>query len=390
MKLKINWENMYEVRFFECVSLLYLFIAFFFSLPFKRKKVWLISERGYEARDNGYWFFLYMKENHPEINTKFIIDFKSKDFKRLDLYKDDLIDKDSFKHYVYMWIASYYISTHVMGCAPFNRRFYQKMKAKLGLFGSKKEVFLQHGIIKDDMPQFYYEETHLDMFVCGSKYEYDFIRDTFHYPNGEVRYTGLCRYDQLNDFKTKNQILIMPTWRQYIKDNEFEKSTYFAHYRELLTSPRFHKIAEDTNVDVVFYPHFEIQKFINLFKDLRLPRRFKIADFDYDVQTLLKESKMLITDFSSVYFDMAYMMKPILLYQFDEKEFREGHYKKGYLDVTNIGRRSENLNTLLDDLEFVINHNYVMEEKYLNYINGMFSMRDNHNCDRVYNNILSL
>ena len=45
---------------------------------------------------------------------------------------------------------------------------------------------------------------------------------------------------------------------------------------------------------------------------------------------MLKESSMLITDYSSVFFDVAYMHKPIIYYQFDRDAFRQGHYQEGY------------------------------------------------------------
>ena len=46
-------------------------------------EVWLISERGDDARDNGYAFYEYMKKNHPEIAFKYIISKKSQDFNRI-------------------------------------------------------------------------------------------------------------------------------------------------------------------------------------------------------------------------------------------------------------------------------------------------------------------
>ena len=65
--------------------------------------------------------------------------------------------------------------------------------------------------------------------------------------------------------------------------------------------------------------------------------RIIIADMKYDVQQLLKESLLLITDYSSVFFDMMYMNKPVNFYQFDEKQYRKSHYKEGYLNYQNVG-----------------------------------------------------
>lgn len=45
------------------------------------------------------------------------------------------------------------------------------------------------------------------------------------------------------------------------------------------------------------------------------------------------EGSMMITDYSSVAFEFAYLRKPIVYYQFDKKAFFEKHtYRKGYFD----------------------------------------------------------
>ena len=65
---------------------------------------------------------------------------------------------------------------------------------------------------------------------------------------------------------------------------------------------------DKNDLELVFYPHFEIQRFLKDFHSVS--PRVIIASFnDYDVQELLMNSKMLITDFSSVFFDFAYMGK---------------------------------------------------------------------------------
>lgn len=45
----------------------------------KFRHVWLVMERGNDARDNGYHFFRYLKTAHPEIRAYYVIDPKSPD-----------------------------------------------------------------------------------------------------------------------------------------------------------------------------------------------------------------------------------------------------------------------------------------------------------------------
>ena len=45
------------------------------------------------------------------------------------------------------------------------------------------------------------------------------------------------------------------------------------------------------------------------------------------VQELLQKCEILITDYSSVYFDVLYLKKPVLFYQWDFSDFTKKHYK---------------------------------------------------------------
>ena len=52
---------------------------------------------------------------------------------------------------------------------------------------------------------------------------------------------------------------------------------------------------------------------------------------DTDIQKLLIEGTILITDFSSLHTDFAFMNKKIIYYQYDEKDYKEKHIDKGIL-----------------------------------------------------------
>lgn len=356
---------------------------------FKKNTDWIISERGKEARDNGSMFFLYIKKNHPNIKCKYVIDKNHRDYKKLTEYKNDLVQYGSFEHFLSVASAKYLVSSHFLGCQPYSY-YFATLNSKFRLFRNKKNVFLQHGIIKDDIPMFYSENTRLDLFICGSSYEYEYVKDKFHYKNDEVKYTGLCRFDNLLDFNKKKMILIMPTWRKYIDDKHFMDSDYFCQYKELLTNVEIQDMLSDAGYTLVFYPHYEIQKHILLFKNLDLPAHYIIASFEHDVQTLLKEASLMITDYSSVYFDMVYMHKPVLFFQFDEIDYRKGHYKEGYFNVESIGPKYTSLKDLSQGLYSYLSKSCQIDEKYLPYIDEMFKYRDKNNCQRVFDEIVKL
>lgn len=374
----------------EIIKVVTLFAARLFTMLNKSDSpLWLISERGTDARDNAYFFFVWLKENHPEINAKYVISDKSKDYPKLLKYKASIVIYDSFDHYKKIWRASYLISTHICGYRP-DLQYFSELDRRFNILKSKKKVFLQHGIIKNDLKALYAKNVNLDLFICGAKPEYDYVKSKFGFKSGIVEYTGLCRYDNLLDFSVKKQILIMPTWRMYIDKHHFKESLYFDAYRKLLTSKAFQDIAIRSEYKIIFYPHYEIQQFIDDFKNLPLSSNIIIADMSYDVQTLLKESAVLITDYSSVFFDFAFMHKPILFYQFDKKEFFSKHYHIGYISEGNFGKVVETIDGCCDELKYVFSHNCEIDEIYRNYIDAFFEKRDNNNCLRVFNAIKAI
>ena len=378
-------KELIKLRIVELVFLCRFLLAWIIA-QFKKKDIWLISERGKEARDNAYFFFVWLKEHHPEIKAKYIVSKESKDYHKFDQWPQNRVEYDSLQHLISIWQAKYLISTHVGGYIS-NCLFFSKMDKYYNVFRNKKRVFLQHGIIKDYLKGLVYGRNRLDLFITGSRMEYEYIKQHYGYPEGIVQYTGLCRYDNLNEFQTKKQLLIMPTWRIYIDLNYFEESTYYQTYKELLCSEEFHAVLDKYGYQAVFYPHYAFQSKIQLFKNLNLPDSVVIADMSYDVQTLLKESEVLLTDFSSVFFDMMYMHKPILFYQFDEEEYRSRHYQEGYLRYRDVGPVVRTLPEVIEQTKAILTHPNNLEQ-YIAYYDQTFAMRDNNNCQRVYEEIL--
>lgn len=374
----------------ELKNILKLFLGYVVALFIKEKSpLWLISERGTDARDNAYTFFVWLKKYHPEINVKYIISSSAKDYSKLFKYKDSIVRYDSFDHYKKIWQATNLISTHICGYRP-NIQCFSELDRRFNILKNKKKIFLQHGIIKGNLIGLYAKNVHLDMFVCGARPEYDYVKSNFGYSSNVVQYTGLCRFDNLLNFEKKKQILIMPTWRMYVDRHHFSESLYFKTYKALLTSKRIQSLAIEYGYKIVFYPHYEFQPFIKDFKDVVFGDNIVVADMSYDVQTLLKESAILVTDYSSVYFDFAFMHKPIVFYQFDQDDFYSKHYAKGYIDESKIGRVVTNLCDCEKELEEILKRNCRVEDVYLKNIDTFFEKRDENNSQRVFNAIIRI
>lgn len=386
--------------FFQCIEMsIYKIISIFYKNNCKYKDIWLICERGTEAKDNGYWLFKYIRENHPEINVHYVIDKKyEKDYKKVAKY-GNIISYKSFEHKIAFILSNKIISPYTGFIEPWSYKLYKMI---LDRKNKKKYIFLQHGVIYNDVSEFLNKNSvKLDKFITSTKKEYEAIANSekYGYFNNEVVQTGLPRFDNLHNNNPKNQILLMPTWRKeltvpsYLKDGDSSKdkifldSEYYKKFNSLIKNKELIKILKDNNYKLIFYPHYELQRYIKYFDTEN--ENIVIADKEnYDVQELLMDSKLLITDYSSIFFDFAYMKKPLIHYCFDKLS----HYKPGYFDFRKegFGKVTSKEDEVIKLIDKYINDNFKLDNIYEDRINKTFNIRDNKNCERVFNEIKSV
>ena len=110
-------------------------------------------------------------------------------------------------------------------------------------------------------------------------------------------------------------------------------------------------------------------------------------DFSDEYIDSINNSDLLITDYSSISFDFAYVYKPILYYQFDYEEFYSGKhtYRQGAYDYESMGfgKVVSSFEKLLSELEVLIENSAKMEKKYIDRVNSFFRYNDCNNCKRI-------
>ena len=111
-----------------------------------------------------------------------------------------------------------------------------------------------------------------------------------------------------------------------------------------------------------------------------IPEAVKV-DMETPYQELFNNTSLMITDYSSVYFDYAYIKKPIIYYQNDDY-----HYEKGYFDYETMGFGEvfENEDDVVEKVMEYVNNNCEMEDKYRKRVDDCFEYTDKNNCKRVY------
>ncbi len=369
-------------------------LGFIASLPFRlfHRNIWLICERRNEARDNGYWFYKYMRENHPEIEAVYAINKQSPDYEKVACL-GPVISFGSLTHWIYYFAAKRNVSSQKEGKPNAGLCFL--LEVYLG--ARKNRAYIRHGICKDDQRWVYYDITKMNLFACSATREYEFVKERFGYPAGAVQLLGLCRFDNLlSPHEVKRQIIVMPTMREWLRsvssDTEkyeghksIEDAEFFVTWNSFLQNPALHELLDTENVELFFFPHAALQHYISLFSSPS--SRIHIANSkEYDVQKLLMESAMLITDYSSIYFDFAYMRKPMLYYQFDYDKYRSGQYQEGYFSYQEdgFGAVVSTEKDLLAELKAIIESGFEAEEKYKDRAASFFKFYDTDNCKRTF------
>lgn len=365
---------------------------------FFKKDVWLVSDRIDSAGDNGQAFFEYLQKNKPKnVKVYFVLDKKSKDYKKIKRI-GKVVQPYSKKLKLLYLFCTRNISAHLEKGVLHPIFNYTQLK---DILNKCKNVFLQHGIIKDDLSLVYNRTLFdLDIFVTSTRAEYNSIAFNPAYGCGErvTKLTGLPRYDKLVDKKEK-LIVFLPTWRKYyfVKDGEKlpvsdEKNMlYFEFYDTLLHDERLLSFAKENGYKLCYYPH----ELMREFKD-------KIAPLDKDVfvdakkftyNDIFSKAALLFTDFSSCQFDFAYLRKPVVYSHFDKEKFFSTHtYRKGYFEYERDGF-GEVVYNVQDSVDLLINYmqnGCELKDEYRDRIDNFFEYNDNKNCERLMQEILNL
>ncbi|EKO4708648.1 CDP-glycerol glycerophosphotransferase family protein, partial [Campylobacter coli] len=358
-----------------------------FQKRLPKSNIWLLMDRDYEADDNAEHLYRYIMQNHPEQQIVFALRKESLDWERLEKEGFNLVEFGSLEFERIIKKASKVISSHADG---YLTRY---------ITSKQQFIFIQHGVIPNDLSK-WLNSKKIDLFVTSTKAEYKSIANDYNrykFGKKEVALIGLARHDALlkNNQCNTRQIVIMPTWRANIVgvalgsskrglQSDFTQSEYFKKWNLLLNSNILQKLCEKYDYTVVFNPHRNIIPYL---KEFNIPSYIKIASQNESLQKLFCNSSLMITDYSSVAFEMAYLNKPVIYYQFDHEEFFSSHtLQKGYFDYEKdgFGPVVENEENLLKQLENLLQNDCNPFGIYKDNIDLTFAFKDGKCCERIY------
>ncbi|MCD7946614.1 MAG: CDP-glycerol glycerophosphotransferase family protein [Clostridiales bacterium] len=368
-----------------------------FRKQLKQKNIFLCYEKYCcMAQDNGFYFFRHCMENGMEQEMHrsiyYIIDKKQPDYQeRLLPYRDHVIQFMSLRHMIYLLASRLLISSdskdHVYAWRNKESIILPRVK------NTKKLLFLQHGVIALKRVEFYNKGADaVSLFVTSNQREHDIVVENLGYAPESVIVTGLTRWDVLKDKGLKERhILVMPTWRNWLEDTPdlvFRASDYYRNYMSLLNDPRLAELLERRDLYLDFYIHPKFRDYLGNFSTQEGGRVRLIPFGSEPLNELMMGCKMLVTDYSSVCWDVYYQGKPVLFYQFDVDKYNETTGAYIDLETELFGDRVMTAEELLGKLEEYAENDFRLPEVYAEMRPRMYAYLDHNNSQRVCEEIM--
>lgn len=148
------------------------------------------------------------------------------------------------------------------------------------------------------------------------------------YPRNDSLFTFDKKYvdklkKELGIPKDKKIILYAPTWR----DNQYKVGTGYSYNLAL----DFDKFRREFSKDyvILFRTHYLVAEIIDLSKYKGFI--YNVSDYS-DINDLYILADMIITDYSSVFFDYANLKRPMLFYMYDLEEYKN-NMRDFYFDL---------------------------------------------------------
>lgn len=358
--------------------------AYYLAKFIKQNLVLIYEKESFRYEESGSVLYEELLDDGYK-NVYYILDKNSKDIKLIDKkYTKKIIFKYTFKHYLKFFIADTYIGTelpsHAIDLRIANKYAIRKTKHK-----QLKFIFLQHGITymvpltaktRATFRKIDTEGTR--KIVVSSSLEAKHFIECGNYNSQDMYICGLPKFDKNEWNKDADKIIIMPTWRPW----EYNQSRLdFAETKYYKMVSRIFKSIPDKHKDkVIILPHPLIAEMITEFQDdMKQYMNFKDK---YD--DLLKQAKVLITDYSSISYDAFYRGSNVIFY-WEEKDYCMEQYGEGTKLMLNEDNCFGDICYTPDQLSDVVGKNYLQgqDKKYIDNYRKIVEFNDNKNTERL-------
>ena len=367
------------------------------------RAAWVFMDRVDRAGDNAEYAFKYSIDRSR--NAFFIVDRESKDYGRLkDQFGRRVVKYGSYMHRILYITANLMVSSHFddniinpFGYNPDDRIVNRKRF---------RFIYLQHGVIAADLSSLINKyKKNISLICVASDAEYKhIIEGDYFYTKDDVSIAGQPRFDGMRDERDRI-VMLAPSWRFNIagkaKKNKrgvvigryyssvFRKSDYYKFYNNLLSDERVLQELKKNNYKIKFYLHPQFTEQYRDFSHLK-NEVVEIVRPPYNYNDEMSRANLLVTDYSGIAFDFAYMKRPIIYSQFDHDQFYEHHtYTRGSFSFKDDGFGPVVLDydAAVESILRMLEDGCRVDSKYLKRTEKFYYRIDKDNSRRVYESI---
>ena len=352
--------------------------------------IWMIGERnGTSAEENGYAFFKYC-QSQPKAGQVYYVMEKSFLIAQDLCNEKNILIKGSWRHFFLLGFTKIIIfNNDIWDIYP---------RIEPSWLPSPPMIFLTHGI-KLYGPGVYMRNRAniFDAILVSSEKEKETIQYEWNISQpSKLIVAGLPRFDNLLDATPKNEILFCPTWRKSIgkmDHDQFMATDFFHSIAGLLKEDQLEAFLKNWDLTLVLRVHFNLEKYISCFQGC-MNDRIKIegSTSPRNLQQAMKDSIIMISDYSSIFWDMAYMHRPVILYQFDREAFlaERGLHAFGIEESQmKFARIAKTKDNVISHLQKIAADGFVLSPDEAKNADDFFAYRDSNNCKRLYNYLIS-
>lgn len=354
--------------------------------------IWLVGERPETARDNGQALFAYLRRTRPDAAIYYLISADSPMRPAVE-HLGNVVTHSSWRHRILMLhadvLANAYSIKHMLPNRWHPGAYMRQCAWRVGAH----RIYLKHGV---HLSPYAVKRANggYDLIATVGQREAQALGETSGYTRQLVQ-TGLARYDALVKPAARDRtILFMPTWRRYLVPTLFggsdeaqvpyEGSTYQRFVSAFLGSPRLAELLEDHDLTLQVVPHYNLGALLRT-GGLESDRVSLLDAATADIPALLRSCDLLVTDFSSVQFDVAYIGTPVVYCQFDAEEYTTGHGAFSWFEAGRDGFGPVT-STAEDTVAAIARYaadGFAREPAYQERVDSVFAHQDRLNCERL-------
>lgn len=297
-----------------------------------KRIIWLFGENESKTiNNNSYYFYKKVCNIDDEIDKYYILEKNKKNIKLLKSFSKDIrkniVWKNSFKHWKLFFKSDLHIVTLSYKDVVPNKLLFKNIKMRV----KTPIIYLQHGTTAIKKLGYHgksYSNNLFRFFVYNKEIlqklekENNFKPYQLYYAKYHPRY---MEFVKRNESAEKKQILYFLTWREYLGDNE-ETNKLIKNLEELVNNKNLKKylVEKNTQFKICLHQFFDEHVLKNVYKKIDKDIFKIVTPAEIDVMDELAQSKLLITDYSSVGFDFTFLNKPVILFTPDFSEYLEG------------------------------------------------------------------